>query len=86
MGAGFLVRLLFLFETLFPILKLNLSGIELPADIVWWATGLLESLLPLGFSPELLQLSLMGLGSPSGIWDTTGAQMTEWPVLACILG
>ena len=54
--------------------------------IVWWASVLLESLIPLGFSPELLQLSFMCLGSPSGIQDNTGARITEWLVLTHIPG
>lgn len=64
---SFLVFPDFLCETLFLILKLKLSGLEFINDIVWWARVLLESLIPLGFCPELLQLSLVCLGSPRGI-------------------
>ena len=45
MEAGFPMLLVFLLETPFPILKLNLSGIKLTNDIVWWASMLLESFI-----------------------------------------
>lgn len=34
---------------LFPILKLNLSGIKFTSEVVWWASMLLMNLNPLGF-------------------------------------
>lgn len=45
MEAGFPMLLVFLLEIPFPILKLNLSGIKLTNDIVWWASMLLESFI-----------------------------------------
>ena len=65
--AGFLAFLVSLLEIPFPIWKLNLSGIQFTNAIVWQASVLPESLIPLPFIPELLQLSLTYLGSPSGI-------------------
>lgn len=45
MEAGFPMLLVFLLETPFPILKLNLSVIKFTHDIVWWASMLLESFI-----------------------------------------
>ena len=45
MEAGFPMLLVFLLETPFPILKLNLSVIKFTHDIVWWASVLLESFI-----------------------------------------
>ena len=52
-----------MFETPFPISKLNLSEMKFTNAIVWWASVLLESLIPLGFSPEVLQFPPTCLGS-----------------------
>ena len=45
MKAGFPMLLVFLLETPFPILKLNLAAIKFTHDIVWWASMLLESFI-----------------------------------------
>ena len=45
--------------------KLNLSGIKITSELVWWAHVLLVSLTPLGVTPESIQLILCVLDSAS---------------------
>ena len=54
-------------EALFPILRLNSSGIKFTSEIVLWASVLLVSLAPLGIAPESFQPSYMSQFLPLAV-------------------
>ena len=68
-----------LWELLFPILKLNLSKINFPDKIVWWASVLLVSLTPLGITLVSLQLSHLSVSPFGGLrpWWVHGSLMAS---------
>ena len=64
--------------------KLNLSGIKITSELVWWAHVLLVSLTPLGVTPESFQLVLTCLRFCLRLSKATvAAEVAEWPVLKC---
>ena len=68
-------------EALFSILKLTLSGIKFTNEIVRWTSVLFVSLNPLGITPQSFQ-PLICLSF--SLWQsktTTGAETAGWPIL-----
>ena len=60
------MSLIFVWENLFPILKLSSLRIKFTSEIVWWTSVLLMSLIPLGFYPGVFSAPLMCLSYTSG--------------------
>lgn len=69
---------------LFPILKLNLSGVRFTSEVVWWASELLMNLSPLGFYLKIVSAPFVYFNSgcvrPCGCSDhgVTSSYSCTW--------
>ena len=73
-------------EALFSIFKLTLSGIKFTSEIVQWTSVLLVSLNPLDITPESFQPLICLSFSLWWSKTTAGAETAEWPILICDSG